>query len=182
MKSRLFVRPAALFAVVLVAFATLAVSACSGSSSSSATFKGKNIVVSDVWARESAMSADTGAVYLKIENMSSTIDKLFSASVSQNFAKSAEIHETVMAGGSTATTMAMDPTTTMGSGSSSMMTMKQVNSVTIPANGSVAFEPGGYHIMLTGLVAPLKNGQKFELNLGFLNGGIIKVTATVKSS
>jgi len=33
-----------------------------------------------------------------------------------------------------------------------------------------------------GLTEPLKNGQKFEMNLGFLNGGIIKVTATVKSS
>jgi copper(I)-binding protein len=36
--------------------------------------------------------------------------------------------------------------------------------------------------MLTGLAAPLKNGQKFDLNLGFLNGGVIKVTATVKAS
>jgi copper(I)-binding protein len=54
--------------------------------------------------------------------------------------------------------------------------------VTIPANGSVTFEPGGYHIMLTGLAAPLKDGQKFDLNLGFLNGGVVKATATVKAS
>lgn len=159
-------------------------SACSSSGSSSKTFTSKNIVVSDVWARESAMSADSGAVYLKIENTSATIDKLFSASVSQEFAKSASIHETVMTSGTPDTTMAMDSmsSTTMGSGSSGMMTMKEVSSVTIPANGSVSFEPGGYHVMLTGLVAPLKDGQKFEMNLGFLNGGILKVTATVKSS
>jgi copper(I)-binding protein len=70
----------------------------------------------------------------------------------------------------------------MGSDSASLMSMKEVASVTIPANGSVTFEPGGYHIMLTGLAAPLKNGQKFDLNLGFLNAGVIKVTATVKAS
>jgi copper(I)-binding protein len=72
--------------------------------------------------------------------------------------------------------------TTMGSGSSSMMSMKEVASVTIPANGSVTFEPGGYHIMLIGLAKPLKDGQKFDLNLGFLNGGVVKATATVKAS
>ena len=184
MTNRLFLRPAAVAAFLLVACATMFTAACSSSGSSSSTFTSKNSVVSDVWARESAASADTGVVYLKIENTSSTIDKLFSASVSQNFAKSSSIHETVMGDGSTSSTMAMDSTSssTMGSGSSSMMTMKEVSSVTIPANGSVAFEPGGYHIMLMGLTEPLKNGQKFEMNLGFLNGGIIKVTATVKSS
>jgi copper(I)-binding protein len=131
-------------------------------------------VVSNVWARESAGAADTGAVYLTIANTSGTADKLFSASVSQSFAKSASIHETVTSDGTTGTTM--------GAGSSSMMSMKEVASVTIPANGSVTFEPGGYHIMLIGLVAPLKDGQKFDLNLGFLNGGVVKVTATVKAS
>ncbi|MSX35008.1 MAG: copper chaperone PCu(A)C, partial [Actinobacteria bacterium] len=40
----------------------------------------------------------------------------------------------------------------------------------------------GYHVMLTGLAAPLKAGQKFDLNLGFMNAGIIKVTVTVKAS
>jgi copper(I)-binding protein len=153
----------ALIAIALIAGSALVASACSSSESSSTTFKSKTIVVSNVWARESAGAADTGAVYLTIENTSGTVDKLLSASVSQSFAKSASIHEMVMSDGTTVTTA--------GSGSSSMMSMKEVTSVTIPANGSVTFEPGGYHIMLTGLVAPLKDGEKFDLNLGFLNGG-----------
>lgn len=176
MTPRLFSRPAALFALVVLFSGALVASACSSSDSSSASFKSKNIVVSNVWARESAGAADTGAVYFTVENSSGTPDKLFSASVSQSLAKSASIHETLMGDGATATTMAM------GSGSSAMMSMKEVASVTIPANGSVTFEPGGYHVMLTGLAAPLKSGQKFDLNLGFLNGGVIKVTATVKAS
>lgn len=184
MNPRLLSRPMALVALTLIAGLALVASACSSSGSSSSTFTSKNIVVSNVWARESAGSTDTGAVYLTIENNSATVDKLFSASVPQSFAKSASIHEMVMADGTTATTMAMEPAspTTTSSDSSSMMSMKEVASVAIPANGSVTFEPGGYHIMLTGLAAPLKAGQKFDINLGFLNGGVMKVTATVKAS
>ena len=70
----------------------------------------------------------------------------------------------------------------MGSGSPELLSMKEVASVTIPANGSVTLEPGGFHVMVTGLAAPLKVGQKFDLNLGFLNAGVIKVTAVVKAS
>lgn len=174
MNPRSFSRPLALIAIALIAGSALVASACSSSGSSSATFRAKDIVVSNVWARESAGSADTGAVYLSIENTAGTADKLLSASVSQAFAKSASIHETVTTDGTTPTTV--------GAGSSSMMSMKEVASVTIPANGSVTFESGGYHIMLIGLIAPLKDGQKFDLNLGFLNGGVVKVTATVKAS
>jgi len=184
MTPRFFTRPLALMALALFAGSALVASACSSSGSSSSTFKGKNIVVSNVWARESAGAADNGAVYLTIENTSGTVDKLFSASVPQTFAKSASIHEMVMADGTTATTVAggSSSSTTMGSDSASMLLMKEVASVTIPANGSVTFESGGNHIMLTGLAAPLKNGQKFDLNLGFLDAGVIKVTATVKAS
>ena len=184
MTPRFLSRPMALAALVLIFGSALVATSCSSSGSSSSTFKSKNIVVSNVWARESAGAADNGAVYLTIENTSGTVDKLFSASVPQTFAKSASIHEMVMADGTTATTMAMEPasSTTMGSDSTAMMSMKEVASVAIPANGSVTFEPGGYHIMLTGLAAPLKAGQKFDINLGFLNGGVIKVTATVKAS
>lgn len=179
--------PSRSFAILMLAFiasvAALA-SACSSSGSASSTFKGNGIVVSDVWARESAGSAETAAVYFKVENTSSTVDKLFSASVPQTFAKSASIHEMVMAGGSTSTSMMMGggSSSTMANDSSSMMSMKEVASVTIPANGTVDFEPGGYHVMLEGLTAPLSSGQKFDVNLGFLNGGVIKITATVRAS
>lgn len=184
MTPRFLSRTLALVALALFAGSALVASACSSSGSSSSTFKGKNIVVSNVWARESAGAADNGAVYLTIENTSGTVDKLFSASVPQAFAKSASIHATVVSDGTTVATVAggSSSSTTMGSDSASLMSMKEVASVTIPANGSVTFEPGGYHIMLTGLAAPLKNGQKFDLNLGFLNAGVIKVTATVKAS
>ena len=36
--------------------------------------------------------------------------------------------------------------------------------------------------MLMDLAAPLKNGQKFTVNLGFMNAGVVAVEVTVKDS
>ena len=184
MSFRFASRPFALLALLLVGCATLFVSACSGSSSSSSSFQQKDLTVSNVWARESSLATDTGVVYFTIENNSATPDKLFSASVPQSFAKSGSLQEAKVASGATPTTIATGSmsSTTMGSGSPELLTTTEVASVTIPANGSVTLEPGGFQVTLSGLAAPLKVGEKFDLNLGFLNAGVIKVTAVVKAS
>jgi len=162
---RLFSRPLVIVAVTLFACTAIFVSACSSSGSSSSSVKQSGVVVSNAWTPESATAADYGSVYVTIENTNAIVDKLFSASVAQSFAKSASIQEGAVNAGPGAT-----------------MSMKDVTSVTIPANGTVTFESGGYHVMLAGIAAPLKSGQKFDLNLGFMNAGIIKVTVTVKAS
>ncbi len=43
----------------------------------------------------------------------------------------------------------------------------------------IAFAPGGYHIMLTGLKAPLKTGDSFPLTLTFAGAGEVKVDVKV---
>ncbi len=164
MTPRLFSRPLVFAAVTLFACTAIFVSACSSSGSSSSSVKQRGMVVSNAWTPESATAADYGSVYVTIENTNAVVDKLFSASVPQSFAKSASVQESVASAG---------PATT---------SMNDVISVTIPANGTVTFEPGGYHVMLAGIAAPLKAGQKFDLNLGFMNAGIIKVTVMVKAS
>jgi len=166
MTPRLFSRPIVFAAVILFACTAIFVSACSSSGSSSSSVKQSGVVVSNAWTPESATAADYGSVYFTIENTNAIVEKLFSASVAQSFAKSASIQEPAVSAGSVA------------SGSP----MKDVNSVTIPPNATVAFEQAGDRVMLTGLASPLKNGQKFDLNLGFMNAGIIKVTVTVKAS
>jgi copper(I)-binding protein len=65
----------------------------------------------------------------------------------------------------------------MGDGS---MTMQQVDSVEIPAGGLVAFKPGGLHVMLMGLTAPLTAGQTFDMTLQFETAGAKRVSVTVK--
>ena len=39
--------------------------------------------------------------------------------------------------------------------------------------------PGGYHIMLTGLKQPLKQGDSFPVTLSFAKAGQVTATATV---
>ncbi len=42
-------------------------------------------------------------------------------------------------------------------------------------------DPGGLHIMLTGLKAPLKEGQSIRLTLQFEKGGALEVDVPVGS-
>jgi len=159
----------------------------SDSSTSSATTTGSgSITVTDVWARESAMSSGNGAVYFVITNDGTTGDELVGASVESDVAAKAEIHETVEA-----TSDSMDgdmPGSTEGSmsgstmGGTGMMTMQPVDSVAVPAGGTVEFAPGGYHVMLIDLATPLEVGTSFPLTLTFAKAGTVTLTAEVRAS
>ena len=60
------------------------------------------------------------------------------------------------------------------------MTMVEVDSIELPAGDTVVFEPGGYHVMLLGLVEPLEVGDTFELTLTFASGAEETVTVEVR--
>ena len=51
------------------------------------------------------------------------------------------------------------------------MKMRQVDAVPLPAGQAVTLSPGGYHIMLVDLKAPLVAGQSFPLTLTFEKAG-----------
>lgn len=59
------------------------------------------------------------------------------------------------------------------------MKMRRIAGINLPAGKTVSLEPGGMHIMLIGLIAPLKQGQSFPLTLSFKNGGTKEVTIAV---
>ena len=65
--------------------------------------------------------------------------------VASPIAKSAEIHESAMANGT--------------------MRMKAVDFVALPAGKRVELKPGGYHVMLLGVVKPLGAGDSVPLTL-----------------
>lgn len=48
-----------------------------------------------------------------------------------------------------------------------VMKMRQVEGIDLPAGQQVALKPGGYHIMLMGLTAPLTPGMNVPLTLTF---------------
>jgi periplasmic copper chaperone A len=118
-----------------------------------------DITVSDVWARASVGHGGSGAVFMTLVNGGKQSDKLVSASTP--VAKMAHLHNHVEEQG--------------------VMTMRMVDSITLDAGQKIALKPGGYHLMLMDLVAPLKEGDSFPVTLIFEKAGAITVTASIGS-
>lgn len=129
--------------------------------------------ITKVWARTSPMETSLGAVYMTISSKDG--DELTDVSVDSSIAAMAQIHEMVMASAETDTEMPM--TTEAMSGE---MVMQEVDSIVIDAGGSVDLMPGGYHIMLMEIAAPLELGTKFDVTLTFAKAGKVTVTAEVR--
>lgn len=143
-----------LLAIASVAF----LAGCTGAAPASSAPGG--IRVEGAWARPSMGMDRAGAAYLVLVNESGTDDALVGAS--SPAAASCEIHET-------------------SAGSSGMMAMHPVDRIPLPAGGRVALAPGGYHIMLIGLTAPLTAGSTIELTLRFASAPPLTVTAEVRA-
>lgn len=109
------------------------------------------------WARPAV--GKTGAVYFVIKNSGTTADAL--VRVETDAAEKAQIH-----------TMTMD---------GNVMRMRELDRLDIPAGESVAVAPGGIHIMLIGLKAPLKEGDKFPMKLVFEKAGAVDVSVYVQT-
>jgi periplasmic copper chaperone A len=117
-----------------------------------------DVMVMDAFARASAVpTAKAGTVYMTLTNNSSKVDHLLSISTAAS--DTAQLHESVEKDG--------------------VATMKPVETLEIPAGGMVELKPGGLHIMLTGLKAPLKMGDMIMLELKFEQAGTVEVMAHV---
>lgn len=149
--------------LLLPALATLA--ACGSSASVD------RLTVDDAWARTTPPGATNGVVYFTITSPADVAitDVLVDAAV----AAAAELHETM--GGGTASPMANMPEMA----EDGEMEMVPVDSVAIAADDTVAFEPGGKHVMLTGLVTPLVAGDTFTLTLQMSDGATLPVTVVI---
>lgn len=116
--------------------------------------------ISGTWARATAKGQETSAAYLVIRGQG-TADRLVAAAVPASVAAMTQLHKTVM-------------------GPDGKMTMKHVMSIAVPANGAVALEPGGFHVMLMKLRKPLAAGSSIRLTLTFAKAGKQTVRATVR--
>ncbi len=159
------------------------------SATTAAASSGDAITIEGAWARTSPMMADAGAAYLTIT--SAADDALVSASVDPSIAGKVELHETRMVEGEmdmSATTMAgmESETTAMGEMTEETMApapameMVPVDKIELPAGEAVALAPGGLHVMLLELPAPLELGQTFTLSLTFEQAGAVDVEVTVR--
>jgi periplasmic copper chaperone A len=185
--------PAArLGAVVLAGALVLGVTACtsgsdssgsSGADSGSSTATGTATVVvtaSDGWARPTAAGQTVGSAYMTVTGGSSD-NSIVAAAVAPDVAASAELHEVTMVGDSDDDSSdGMNNSDGMNMGG--MMRMEQVSSIAIAAGSTTTLEPGGYHLMLIGLAAPLTAAQTFDVTLEFSGGETLVVPVTVRNS
>jgi periplasmic copper chaperone A len=122
-----------------------------------ATLTGDAIRIESPMARP-AMEGGNGAAYFTIVNPTETADQLLSAQ--STIARVTELHETTEENG----VMRMIP---------------QPEGFEIPARATVELKPGGKHVMLLELSAPLAVGDEIPLILTFEQAGKIEVTVPV---
>jgi len=110
--------------------------------------------IDNAWARATAPSADTGAVYLEIDNDGTTPEKLIAAD--SPVAAKTELHGHTFENG--------------------VARMRPVEAIEIAPDSDLKLAPGALHLMLLGLKQPLTQGTTFPLTLTFNKAG----TATVQ--
>jgi periplasmic copper chaperone A len=119
-----------------------------------------SIVVTQAWSRATPGGSKVAGGYLTIENNGLAVDKLISAST--DAAKKIEIHEMAVTDG--------------------VMTMGPVEvGLPIEPGRTVKFAPGGLHLMIIGLAAPLVRGDKVPVMLKFEKAGEIAVSFDVRA-
>ncbi|HWE76959.1 MAG TPA: copper chaperone PCu(A)C [Pseudolabrys sp.] len=106
------------------------------------------------WARATPKGAQVGGAYMAITNTGTTADRLIGGSTA--VAKGFEVHEMSLVNG--------------------IMKMRALpNGLEINPGETVVLKPAGYHIMLTGLMTPLKQGEHVDATLKFEKAGELKV-------
>ncbi len=117
--------------------------------------------VQEPYARATPPAARTGAVYLTLRG-GAEADRLIG--VESPRAERAEIHATLK------------------SPEGVMRMTGLAEGLPLPAGGTAVLAPGGTHLMLIGLKAPLKAGGKAPLTLIFESGARLEVEAPILST
>ena len=141
-----------------LSFAAMFVAAAFGAGSAAAgEAKVGPLTVIDAWARATIEVAKVGAAYLTIAHHGTEADRL--VGVETPAAKRAMLHTNRNDGG--------------------VMRMRHVSAIDIAPGVRSELKPGGNHIMLMGLQAPLKLGTIFPMTLIFEKAGRIEVSVAV---
>jgi copper(I)-binding protein len=106
------------------------------------------------WARAGAGSA---AAYVSVHNGGRAADRLVGAS--SPLAARVTIHDSENVDG--------------------VMRMRAAGALPVAAGGRLAMKPGGLHVMLMGLKAPLRPGTKLPIVLRFEKAGLIRASLPV---
>jgi copper(I)-binding protein len=111
-------------------------------------------VLSGAFTRATLPGAKVGGGYVKITNQSKEPDRLIGGS--SPVAARVEVHEMKMDG--------------------NVMQMRQLkDGLEVPAGGTAELSPGGTHLMLINLTAPLKEGDMVPVTLEFARAGKVEL-------
>jgi copper(I)-binding protein len=117
----------------------------------------QNVKVSDAWARSTVQGQKASGAFMTLTSDQPV--KLIG--VSAAVAGVAQIHEMKMDG--------------------NVMKMAPVNALDLPAGQAVALKPGGFHVMLMDLKAPLSKDSQVDLTLTFQDAKGKNFTQTVQA-
>ncbi len=116
-----------------------------------------SLQVVGAWARATPSGASVGAAYAEIHAPAGAGDKLLR--VTTPAAGRAEIHTHINEDG--------------------VMKMRRLEALDVEPGTVVKLEPGGKHLMLFELKAPLTEGETLPLTLTFEKAGDVEVSATI---
>lgn len=122
-------------------------------SASAHDYKIGDLAIAHPWGPPTPGLARSAAAYLRIVNNGTTADRLIAAASAR--AGIVELHTHIMDGG--------------------IARMRRVEAVEIAPGATVTFQPGGLHVMLMGLTAPMTEGERVKLMLTFEKAGQIEV-------
>ena len=116
-----------------------------------------DIQLGNAWARPTRGDAPA-AVYVAVNNKGTADDRL--VGTFSDHAAMAMVHQSELVDG--------------------VARMRMAGEINIPAGSRIEMVPGGTHVMLEGLRAPLKTGDQFDLVLKFARSGdrTVKVDVT----
>lgn len=125
----------------------------------SANAQPSSIQVDGAWSRATLGQSRTGAAYLTLATRAGSADRLVSASTA--VAGKVELHNHIMVG--------------------NVAQMRPVDAIEVAPGSPTVLQPGGLHIMLIDLKAPLQAGTSFPLTLVFEKAGAITVNVAVRA-
>jgi len=116
--------------------------------------------VRDAWIREAPPVAQSHAAYMELANNSDKAVEIISI-WADDYAMTM-LHKSVIKNG--------------------MATMEHVDSLTIPPQGVVKLEPGGFHIMLMNPKRKLKAGDTVKITICFTRDRHQEISVTVRAA
>jgi|APTNR8051073442_1049403.scaffolds.fasta_scaffold04178_5 hypothetical protein len=120
-------------------------------------YKLGDLTIDHPWARASVGA--NGAAYMIISTSGNMPDQLVAAA--SPVAGKAELHTHIVEG--------------------DVMRMRPITAIEVNVGEPAVLKPGGLHVMLIGLKAPLKEGETFPLTLTFQKAGSVTVNVAVQS-